>query len=128
MSILFKRPYYTKSSDKLRLLTESPLLLVLFAFVTNRNGMYWYPVFLWGNVLEEFLLRCIPLIVLDRHNYKVSILLGCIFSLYYHDAQKGMLYLMICFMMGTLYAFAKRKYSIIEMIMFRILFTVWIYD
>ena len=118
-----KRPCYVEHLDKVKLLTESPLLLIVCAFMTNRNGVRWHPLFLWANVWEEFLLRYIPLLFLDR-NGKNSILLGCLFAIYYGFSE-DFTYL---FMTGTLYAFAERKYSFIEMVIYRVLFTVWIYD
>lgn len=126
MAFLFTRPNYDESHDYVKLLTDAPLLLIVFAFMTNRNGIKWHPIFLWGILWEEFLLRYIPFQFMAK-NIKNSIVAGVLFTMYY-GFSKNILYMFICFTIGTVNALAERKYSIVEMILYRVVFTMWIYD
>ena len=126
---IYKRPEYDANKDYLWILTNMQLFLVVLALITNRKGWIYHPAFLWTIILEEFLLRYLPFLYMKKTVIN-SIFAGILFSVCYTLTNFRELkeYFLFYFLMGFIYALSSRKYSSLEIIVFRLVFTMLIFD
>lgn len=126
---IYKRPDYDANKDYLWILTNAPLFIMVLAFIMNRNGWVYHPIFVWTFVLEEFLLRYLPFIYLKKTAIN-SVFTGILFAVCYTLTNFSELkeYFLFHFLMGFIYALSSRKYSSLEIIVFRLVFTMLIFD
>ena len=126
---IYKRPDYDANKDYLWILTNMQLFLMVLAVITNRKGWVYHPVFLWTIILEEFLLRYLPFLYMKKTVIN-TVYAGILFSVCYTLTNFNELkeYFLFYFLMGFIYAFSSRKYSSLEIIVFRLVFTMLIFD
>ena len=126
---IYKRPDYDANKDYLWILTNMQLFLLVLALITNRKGWLYHPVFLWTIILEEFLLRYLPFLYMKKTVIN-SVFAGILFSVCYTLTNFSELkeYFLFYILMGFIYALSSRKYSSLEIIVFRLVFTMLIFD
>ena len=126
---IYKRPDYDANKDYLWILTNAPIFIMVLAFIMNRKGWVYHPVFLWTIVLEEFLLRYLPFLYMKKTVIN-SVFTAILFSVCYTLTNFSELkeYFLFYCLMGFIYALSSRKYSSLEIIIFRLVFIMLIFD
>lgn len=129
LTMLFRRPEHKRENLFISFLENSPIWLLIIALVTNKytlTSFYFNQTIIKECFCEEIFLRFLPLQLVSKTIFN-CIFSGLFFMLYYlmyTTTQVYGLHIIIFTLLGILYAFGERKFSFIEMVLYRVLFTM----